>query len=250
MATISERRTEQGEVRYQVKVRLKGRPPQAATFRRKRDALRWAQATEAALRERRYFKTAKSERRTLGEAIDRYLREVLPAKASGRSQRAQLLFWRRELGHLVLCDLTPALIAEGRDRLARGGAPSGRPASPATQVRYLAALSHTLSVAVREWGWLDDNAARKVRRPAEPRGCVRFLSNDERTALLAAAKKSPNPLLYPVVVLALATGARQGEILPKRPPASGSRGSGPWRKPASRTSASTTSGTPQRATSR
>ena len=33
MATISERRTEDGERRYQVKVRLKGYPPQAATFR-------------------------------------------------------------------------------------------------------------------------------------------------------------------------------------------------------------------------
>ena len=36
MATITERRTENGGVRYQAKVRLKGYPPQAATFLRKR----------------------------------------------------------------------------------------------------------------------------------------------------------------------------------------------------------------------
>ncbi|HEY4562600.1 MAG TPA: site-specific integrase, partial [Thermoanaerobaculia bacterium] len=65
MATITARRTENGELRYQVKVRLKGLPPQAATFRRKKEAERWAQATEAALRERRYFKAAESERRTV-----------------------------------------------------------------------------------------------------------------------------------------------------------------------------------------
>lgn len=218
MATISERRTENGELRYQVKVRLKGCPPQAATFHRKKDALRWAQSTEAALRERRYFKTAESERRTVGEAIDRYMQEILPAKRSARSQRAQLLWWQRELGILTLADLTPALIADCRDRLARGETPSGKPATPATQVRYLAALSHVFTVAVREWGWLTENPVRNVRRPQEPGGRVRFLSAEERTALLVACKRDPNPLLYPLVILALATGARLGELLGLRWP--------------------------------
>ena len=213
MATITERRTEHGERHYQVKVRLKGYPPQAATFRRKKEAERWAQATEAALRERRYFKAAEAERRTVGEVIDRYLREILPTKRGSRKQRGQFLWWHAELGALTLADLTPAVIADCRDRLSRGETPSGKPATPATQVRYLAALSHALSIAVREWGWLDDNPARKVRRPKEPRGRVRFLSEEERTALLAVCKRSRNPLLYPLVVLAVATGARLGELL-------------------------------------
>ncbi len=213
MATISERRTDRGELRYQVKVRLQGHPPQAATFRRKKEALRWAQATEAALRERRYFKGAGAERRTVGDLIARYLAEVLPAKRSGRSQRAQLVWWQQALGDLVVADLTPALVADCRDRLAKGCTPSGRPASAATQVRYLAALSHAFTVAIREWGWLDQNPVRNVRRPQEPGGRVRFLSDEERRALLAACRRSPHPFLYPLVVLALATGARQGELL-------------------------------------
>src|SRR5690349_17039426 len=148
MATITERRTEKGERHYQVKVRLRGYPPQAATFRRKREAERWAQATEAALRERRYFKATEAERHTAGEAIGRYLAEVLPAKRSARTQRRQLLWWQAEVGDLPLADLTPALVADCRNRLARGETPSGRPASSATQVRYLAALSHVLTVAL------------------------------------------------------------------------------------------------------
>ena len=87
MATIAERRTENGERRYQVKVRLKGYPTQAATFRRKKEAERWAQSTETALRERRYFKAAESGRRTVRELVDRYMREILPTKRSARSQR-------------------------------------------------------------------------------------------------------------------------------------------------------------------
>jgi integrase len=213
MATITVRRTEEGKRHYQVKVRLKGYPPQAATFRRKKEAERWAQATEAALRERRYFKAVEAERHTVSETIDRYLTEVLPTKRSARSQRAQFLWWERELGAFTLADLTPAMIADCRDRLARGETPSGKPATPATQVRYLAALSHVFTMAVREWGWLEGNPVQKVRRPTEPHGRVRFLSEEERTALLVACKRSRNPLLYPLVVLALATGARLGELL-------------------------------------
>ncbi|MDP9120220.1 MAG: hypothetical protein M3O15_02455 [Acidobacteriota bacterium] len=115
--------------------------------------------------------------------IDRYLREILPAKAGSQKQRGQFLWWQGELGRLTLADLTPATIAVCRNRLALGKTPSGKPASPATQVRYLAALGHALTVAVREWGWLEDNPVRKVRRPTEPRRRVRFLSEEERTAL-------------------------------------------------------------------
>jgi len=90
--------------------------------------------------------------------------------------------------------------------------------SPATVNRYLAALSHALSVAVKEWGWLDDSPMRKVRKKTEPKGRVRFLSDDERKRLLDACKTGPAWLL-PVVTVALSTGMRQGEVLGLRWPA-------------------------------
>jgi integrase len=86
------------------------------------------------------------------------------------------------------------------------------------------ALGAALSLAVNEWGWLEDSPMRKVKKPTPPRGRVRFLSDEERAALLQACKDSSNPALYAVVVLALATGMRQGEIMglywrePKNPP--------------------------------
>ena len=89
----------------------------------------------------------------------------------------------------------------------------GRTRRPATVVRYMAALSHAFTIAVKEWEWLDDSPLRKVSKPQEPRGRVRFLSDEEREILLASCKQSKAPYLYPLVVLALSTGARRGELL-------------------------------------
>jgi hypothetical protein len=60
---------------------------------------------------------------------------------------------------------------------------------------------------------LDDSPMRKVRKPKEPRGRVRFLSDDERQRLLDACKASDSRYLYIVTVLALSTGARKMELL-------------------------------------
>jgi integrase len=178
------------------------------------DARRWAQSTEAAIRERRYFKTKEAQRRTLGELVDRYIRDVIPKKAPwARAQVEQLAYWRAELGGRTLADVTPAVIAEARDKLARGVTVRGRQRGPGTTNRYLSALSHAFVVAVREWQWLEDNPLRKVTKPKEPRGRVRYLGDDERGRLLEACQKSNSPDLYCATVLALSTGARRMEIL-------------------------------------
>jgi integrase len=54
---------------------------------------------------------------------------------------------------------------------------------------------------------------RRVRRPRQPPGRVRYLTEEERPRLLYACQRSHNRWLYPVVLLALATGARKMEIL-------------------------------------
>jgi integrase len=107
---------------------------------------------------------------------------------------------------MALADVTPAVIVECRGTLAKDHA-------PATVARYLAALSHAFTVAVKEWGWVDDSPLRRVTKPKEPRGRVRFLADEERERLLDACRASDNPYIYPVVVLALSTGARKMEIL-------------------------------------
>ena len=214
MANIEKRTTADGATSYRVKVRLKGYPVQSATFERLTDAKKWASSTESAIKEGRHFKTSEAKRHTLAELIDRYIRDVMPTKPkSAYDQTQQLTWWRDQLGSYTLADVTPSLIAEYRDKLAGGVTVRGTQRSPATVNRYLAALSHAFTIAVIEWEWLDDSPMRKVRKPTESRGRVRFLTDDERPRLLKACNESSNPYLYTVVVIALSTGMRKEEIM-------------------------------------
>ena len=214
MATIEKRKSSQGEISYRVKIRLRGFPPESATFERLTDARRWAEQTQSEMREGRHFRRRNPQKHTLAELVDRYIRDVLPGKPNSQKKRtAQLEWWKAELGHYRLADVDSAMIVECRDKLARGVTYRGGQRSPATVRRYMAALSHVFSLATGEWKWLEDSPMRGVGKPPEPRGRVRFLSDDERARLLEACKESRNPFLYPVTVLALSTCMRRGEIL-------------------------------------
>lgn len=215
MALIETRESKTGEVTYRVKVRLKGYPAQSATFKRLTDARKWAASTESAIREGRHFKTAEAKKHTFADMVDRYISSELPTKSKTQEekQKAQLKWWRERLGAFILADVTPALIVGCRDELAKGKTYRNTQRSPATVVRYMAALSHCYSIAIREWQWLEDNPVKKVKRPKEPRGRVRFLDDDERNRLLNACKESSNEVLYLCVILALSTGMRQGELM-------------------------------------
>ncbi len=218
MATIEKRTDSTGAITYRVKVRLRGHPQESASFRRLTDAKRWSSQTESALREGRYFKTSESQKHNLGDAIKRYQQEMLPELKDPKHPLLHLNWWNKEIGGTPLADLRPSTIAECRDKLKRTpsdyGKHKGKPRSAATVNRYLASLSPVLSAAVMEWEWMDSNPCKKVKRGKEPSGRVRFLSPTERTALLAAcAEMHDTPELNVIVLIAVITGARRGEIM-------------------------------------
>ena len=214
MAMIEERKTPTGALSYRARIRLKGQPEANGTFARRTDAKRWIQATESAIREGRYFALAEAKRHTFGDMVDRYVTDVLPHKPKNASNtQAQLLWWKKKMGDYCLADVGAPLIVRFRDELRTTTTRRGTKMAPATVVRYLAALSHVYTVACNDWGWVDDTPLRKVSKPKEPRGRERFLSDDERSRLLECCEASASQFLHVVVILAISTGMRRGEIM-------------------------------------
>jgi integrase len=208
MATIEKRVNNQGVVTYRVRIRMRGHPQESATFSKISDAKAWAVRMGAAVQEGRYFKDAQARRRTLGQLITRYQTDILPYKSTNQhflsGQHKQLDWWKKQLGAYYLSEVTASRIVEARSLLQ---------VSPATVNRYMAALSHVFSVGVREWEWLESSPTRKITKLKEARGRVRYLSDDERLRLFMVLKERGDATLELIVTLAIATGARKGELL-------------------------------------
>lgn len=214
MATITKRISNKNEIRYGVKIRLKNYPTQSATFIKLSEARQWAQATETKLRQQGTTPLSPLHNHTVSQLIERYLTDVLPQKPKSRkAYTRQLRWWESVIGTRGLDELDATLVAYHRDQLSLRDINTGKAKSPATVVRYLAALSAVCSVAVNEWQWLTVNPVSRVKKPTEPRGRVRFLNDDERTRLLVACQNAANPYLYVCVVLALSTGMRYSELM-------------------------------------
>lgn len=214
MAHVEKRRTSKGDIRYRAQITLKGHPRISKTFTSRREAQRWAERTTKAIRLRPFQPGSESEQHTMGDLVARYIRDKVPRLADPKQNCRKLYWWRDQLGKDTrLSQITPAAIALARDRLAHGQGLSGRVLSPSTVRRYLTVLGSAMGTATKEWFWIEDNPCSKVVRPTEPRGRVRFLDKDERVRLLASCEASQERRLYPLVVTALCTGARQGELL-------------------------------------
>jgi integrase len=203
-------------VSYQAKVRVRGEKPRTRTFKRKTDAVAWAAKTETDLGHGTYVPTTADRRRTLAELIDKFIAEYLPIKPNNKDadKTVSLLeWWKDRAGFLTLDKLTPKAIAGYRSELSARKSNRGEGTlSGATINRYLAALSAVCKWAWKELHWLPSNPVLSVSKRQEGRGVVRFLSDAERKALLAACKASDDPNIECAVVLSLATGARHSNI--------------------------------------
>jgi integrase len=228
MATIRERVAQDGSRHFHVQVRKTGYPARTASFPTRRLAKRWATTIEASMIEGRHFRDVKARRRTIAEAIDRYIDEELPTKRDANTRRSRLLWWHEKLGHLKLAEVDAARIVQYRNKLLRepyvkakpgakgstlaeGESPREFKRGPKTANRFLAYLSHVFTIARKEWHWIAHNPLDGVSKYKEGPGRVRCLSDEERSALLEQTVKDPQ--LHLVVMLALTTAARAGEIL-------------------------------------
>lgn len=145
-----------------------------------------------------------------------------PAFVVPEQRRWQVDWWLARLGGQYLTDITPDAIRTALAEYAagnvmvfiRGQGPkdSGRRRSPASANRLRAMLAALYRHARVAWGLTVDSPLRAVPPLQEKNQRKRFLSEEEVGRLLEAAKASSWPKLHLLVLLALTTGARRGEL--------------------------------------
>ncbi len=203
MATIRAMRN-----KWQAIVRRKGHPALAKTFELRKDAEKWARQQERLIDAGEWVDQAQARQTSLAEMLDRYLNEVTVTKRGKVEETSRIhAFKRSELAKYSASAISSQMIAAWRDvRL--------RTVKSSTVTKELNLLSHIFSVALRDWGLaLPANPVSRVRKPPQPEARNRVLKDSERTTLLVACADCRNPWIHPVVVFALETAARGGEIL-------------------------------------
>jgi len=121
-----------------------------------------------------------------------------------KQQKSMTNFWLESLGDTMISDITSSDIERGLEAL-----PSVL--SNATKNRYKAVVSVIFSYAIRRYG-LTHNPVQNIRSMRENNHRVRYLSDNERKRLYEACRVSKWTKLYLVVLMAITTGARKGEL--------------------------------------
>lgn len=164
---------------------------------------------------------------TVARLVDLYM-----AHYAGRdgSRLQRLSWWSAKLGELTLATVSddhlhaalealatqPATYFAGHDahgkaiyKAKRGGI------APATINRYQASIAAVFTwaikrrIAPKDW----THPCRSLERRPENNSKTRFLTDDERERLMLKARECPWPKMYLLILLALTTGARKGELM-------------------------------------
>lgn len=139
------------------------------------------------------------------EFSKRYLRYAEVTKPGIRNERYRISILVRTFRHRKLSDLK-AWDAE------KYKAERSQKVKPATINRELGNLKHMMTMAVT-WGYINENPFSCVKLLHVPKKVERVLTTDEECLLLAACDRIRSPFLRPIVIIALNTGMRRGEIL-------------------------------------
>jgi integrase len=204
MATIRARGN-----KYHVQVRRKGHRTTTRSFHSLKDARAWARQTEVQADRQELPADPKAlERITLGELVKRYRDTVSIRKRTASHERIILnAFLRRPICSLRLSGLRTADFAAYRDQRLQQ-------IKPSSLARELTPIKHLFEVARKEWGLpIRENPLASLSITGIDAKRERRLREGELARLLAAAESSRNPFLVPIILFALVTGMRRGEIL-------------------------------------
>ena len=187
---------------YHVQIRRRGHTV-TRSFDKLAAAKTWVAQTEGDIERCLYLDTSGLERLAVSELLDRYEKEVLPTHRGGQVEAYRIRHLRRHLGNLRLIHLTPKVLAEYRDTRLLS-------ITPASLKCEFTILNRVLSIAVKDWGIaLPQNPVQMISLPKADKARTRRLEAGEEHKLVLGW----NAEVGRIIVLALETGMRRGEIL-------------------------------------
>lgn len=155
----------------------------------------------------------------LGPILDYYVATVSIHKRSYKTEVYRIKALKDLLGEMQLDEITPQHVVVYRDtRLATPNSRNANKMLAGSTVKLeMMLLSHVYSTAIVEWGMENlINPVERIRKPKVPPGRIRRLTPQEERKILRGALRHPNREFYAIIVLALETAMRQGEILELR----------------------------------
>ena len=219
MASISKLENRKSKP-WQVRIRRQGKTI-VEYFRTRREAAHFSAKVEADFNKWSRLLGGELKRHTVGELIDRFM-----VQWAGKdvSLLARMAWWKERYGDRPLSEFSGDAVREGLAMLEEGTAKHGgnvvtdteRKRSPATINRYRTAISSAFKTAIdKGWFGVTENPAVGIRLRKEDNSRFgRSLDDEERGRLLLACDQSTAwSGLGLFVRLALATGARRGELL-------------------------------------
>jgi len=215
MASIYIRKSKDGKtLHWRAVVRIKGYPTVCETFERKQEAEDWGKDTESRIKSGQCKFNQQTHQNTFNQLVERFINDgCLEHYKSSQDTKRHLGYWQERHGSYGLIHINSEFIGKERQHLLHTPSAKGEKRCSATVNRYLSSLSAVLTYAVKELSWISENPCTNLKKLKENSGRDRVLKEEEILELLKACKESHSPYLFCVVLIALTTGARQGEIL-------------------------------------
>lgn len=148
---------------------------------------------------------------TLGQLIDKF---VYQYDKKDQNMLNRLKWWNSYYGHLKVNEITEDYVRHGINKLLTGGVTGARGSSPQTTNRFKANLSSVFEFGKNKYH-LKCNPCSQIKSKPEGKGRQRYLTVEEQQHFLAAAKLSKWDKFHLLILMAITSGARRGELLDK-----------------------------------
>lgn len=206
MATIEKR----GPYQFRAKIRKQGYKTVTKTFNSRKEAEKWARSVESDIDRGSFIPSDAAHRTTMRTVLERYRDEVLPTKSQGgKPEMARLNRLIDTFGDLAMAALDSAHVSSFRDQRLQK-----EHASAQTVKHELGLLNRVLKHCQIDWGIHLPHGVvtANVRNPALPTGRTRRLIGNEEEKLLERAEKAKGNDIHNIIIIAIETAARRGEI--------------------------------------